>query len=551
MCLSFAFAQDYPLEQVSAGQTGYALTAGAGNVIERFPIEIIALQNDVGVGFPLILIKASGDFIEEAGGVAAGMSGSPVYLPLAGEDALVGAIGYVFPSSDHALALVTPIAVMRDVLEAQTESYLDILPFNEAAFEGLGEAQPVSTPILMSGSSPRVLKQLEPLFGERISPYAAQVTPLGTADESEYSLEPGSAVSVQLVRGDVTVAGVGTLTEINDDQVLAFGHPFLSEGAVDFALTPAFVSYIVPSDVTSFKLADNGKTLLGSISQDRPAALAGTLGQTPDFLPVSLTLISEEETINKRFEVSNDERFYAPLLAGAVLQIFDEAAQRVGEGSVNMAWDIELADGERVRVLEQVTDANDISLITSQLAAAPLAILADNIFATPDIENVSLNVEYSPEQTFAELVEVVLENDEPEEGDLITLHLRLQPYRGDPVVRSLRFNIPEDAEGSFDISIRGGNEASPSEPGEDDAGDPILSYGELLVALRDNVQGSELVVEADIDGERERLEVLSFPYPIVGEETVTVTLPEEDGEGAEGLESTDTTEDAQSADEED
>ena len=330
------------MEQVSAGQSGYALTAGAGNVIERFPVEIIALQNDVGIGFPLILIKASGEFIEEVGGVAAGMSGSPVYLPLDGEDTLMGAIGYVFPSSDHALALVTPIDVMRDVLsEAQTANFSDILPFNEAAFEGLGEAQPVSTPLLMSGSSPRVLKQLEPLFGERVAPYAAQVTPLGTDDESGYSLEPGSAISVQLVRGDVTVAGVGTLTDISDEQILAFGHPFLSEGDVDFALAPAFVSYIVPSDVTSFKLADNGKTLLGSISQDRPAALAGTLGQTPDFLPVSLTLISDTETINKRFEVSNDERFYAPLLAGAVLQIFDEAAQRVGAGSVNMAWDID------------------------------------------------------------------------------------------------------------------------------------------------------------------------------------------------------------------
>ena len=216
------------MEQVSAGQSGYALTAGAGNVIERFPVEIIALQNDVGIGFPLILIKASGEFIEEVGGVAAGMSGSPVYLPLDGEDTLIGAIGYVFPSSDHALALVTPIDVMRDVLsETQTANFSDILPFNEAAFEGLGEAQPVSTPLLMSGSSPRVLKQLEPLFGERVAPYAAQVTPLGTNNESGYSLEPGSAISVQLVRGDVTVAGVGTLTDISDEQILAFGHsPF-------------------------------------------------------------------------------------------------------------------------------------------------------------------------------------------------------------------------------------------------------------------------------------------------------------------------------------
>ena len=545
MALSFsaAFAQDYPLADVAAGQSGYGLTAGAGNVIERFDVEVIALQNDAGLGFPLVLIRASGEFIENSGGVAAGMSGSPVYLPLNGEDALLGAIGYVLPSSEEGLALVTPIEVMRGALPEVT-----VPPFNEQAFANLGEKRAVSTPLLMSGSA-RAVEQLEPLFGERVTPYAAQVTPLGTAEDPDYSLEPGSAVSVQLVRGDVTLAAVGTLTDINDDEVLAFGHPFLSQGEVDFALAPAFVTYIVPSDDTPFKLADNGKTLLGSVTRDHPAAVAGALGQTPNFLPVNLTFITEDETINKRFEVSNDERFYAPLLASAILQIFDESTERIGAGSVDIAWDIELSDGERVRVLEQITDAQDISLLASQLTAAPLDALATNIFATPDIESISLNMEYAPEQRFAELVEVVLEDDEPAEGELITLHLRLQPYRGDPVVRSLRFDIPEDAEGSFDISVRGGNEPSPSEANEDDSGDPILSYGELLVALRDNVQGSEIIVEASIDGERERLERLSFPYTITGEETVTVTLPDEDEDKAPG--DADESEDTENAEDED
>jgi hypothetical protein len=151
-------AATFALEQVTPGLKGYAITAGAGNKLEKFPIEVIALQYDFGLGFPLVLVKASGDFIETTGGVAAGMSGSPVYLPTSNGDALLGAISRVFPESDHKLALVTPIEQMRGV---RTLSYT---PFGEEIFAGLGESVPVSTPLLLSGVSERASTQLEPLF---------------------------------------------------------------------------------------------------------------------------------------------------------------------------------------------------------------------------------------------------------------------------------------------------------------------------------------------------------------------------------------------------
>ena len=36
--MSFVLASSFPLERVVPGLSGYALTAGAGNVIERFPV---------------------------------------------------------------------------------------------------------------------------------------------------------------------------------------------------------------------------------------------------------------------------------------------------------------------------------------------------------------------------------------------------------------------------------------------------------------------------------------------------------------------------------
>lgn len=516
-------AAPFPLNDLQPGLRGYGLTAGPGNVVERFDVEVLGLQADAGLGFPVVLVRASGDFIETSGGVAAGMSGSPVYLPLNGADALLGAVGYVFPSSDHSLALVTPIETMQGTMQGVTASFV---PFGQERFAGLGEAVPVRTPLLLSGLSERASRSLEPLFratGLELMPVQAGG---GSFDEGAYALEPGSAVSVQLVRGDVTVAAVGTVTSVQGDTVLAFGHPLLNAGAVSFALAPAFVSFVVPSDVVPFKLADSGKTVLGSITQDRPAAIAGRLGETPDFLPVTLTLNGPGGTAAKAFEITKDERFYPALLATATLQLLDEARGEVGAGTVEMAWDITLQDDVKLRVLEQVSDPEDIASAAAGLAATPLAVLADNIFEAPDVEKVAINLSFENSQRTAEIIEVVADSKDLAAGQPLVVHLRLQPYRAAPVVKNLSLFLPRDASGDLTVTFRGG--LTPPESNENvaegESGKPILSFGELLVVLHDQVQSSELVVETELDGETVRLERLTFPYLVKGEKTLKVTI---------------------------
>ena len=540
-----AWGAEFPLSDLRVGQQGYGVTAGPGNVLERFPVEVLGLQQDVGTGFPVVLIKASGPFIERSGGVAAGMSGSPIYLPLGGEDALLGAIGYTFPNSDHSLALVTPIETMQRATRAEAEGAAappTFTPFGEAAFEGLGPPTPVTTPLLLSGLSERAGAALSPLFRGFVTPFPVQVAggAEGGRDET-YTLEPGSAVSVSLVRGDVTIAAVGTLTQVDEDGAfLAFGHPLLNQGEVSFALAPAYVSYIVASEVVPFKLADSGARTLGTVTQDRPYAIGGTLGAEPDFLPVSLTLITDRESVTKRFEVTDDPAIYATLLGAASLQVFDEAREAVGGGSAELAWEIALRGGETVRVLEQITNPEDIAGAASALAAEPLAVLADNIFADPDIESVDLNVTLTEAQRYAEVVQVVADTDTLETGDTLTLFVRLQPYRGEPEVKTLRIPLPKEATGTLDVTVRGGLEARDGESADED-GDPVLSFSELLIALREHVQSSELVVEATVDGEVERLLRLPLPYVVEGAETVSIDVEdagevETSGEGEDVLE---------------
>src|SRR5690606_17086564 len=136
---------------------------------------------------------------------------SPVYLPLDGADALLGAIGYVFPEADHSVALVTPIGAMRD------DKVFAASPTPAAApsvWAGYGEPVPVATPILLSGAASRATTLLEPLFaGALVTPFPTQVSGVAV-DDTGYELTPGAAIAVRLMSGDIDLAAIGTLTTL-------------------------------------------------------------------------------------------------------------------------------------------------------------------------------------------------------------------------------------------------------------------------------------------------------------------------------------------------
>jgi hypothetical protein len=229
-------------------------------------------------------------------------------------------------------------------------------------------------------------------------------------------------------------------------------------------------------------------------------------------------------------------------MASATLDAFDEVLEQDTSGNAELTWDITLNDGQVVTVQEQITSASDIARASAQLAAEPLAILAGNIFAPPDIARVQVNLRYSTRQSYADIVQVVTEQGDIGPGDLVTAFVRLQPYRNQPEVKTLRFRIPEDVEeDDLELIFRGGLEpptrgdtrprrTDRDSDGEDQFTDKILSFQELLIALRQNVQATELVVETIVDGDVQRLERLPLPYLVSGVETVRIDIRQDDAE---------------------
>src|SRR5258708_2718516 len=67
------------LDDVKVGQRGYGLSVFAGGEPERFDVEVIGVMRNISPDMSYILARLSGRGLESSG-VAAGMSGSPVFL---------------------------------------------------------------------------------------------------------------------------------------------------------------------------------------------------------------------------------------------------------------------------------------------------------------------------------------------------------------------------------------------------------------------------------------------------------------------------------------
>jgi hypothetical protein len=535
LAAGIASAEDLPLDRIAAGDVGYAVTEAEGQ-LRRFDVEVLAVRAPDGPGLPTLLIRTSGPFLDEVGGVAAGMSGSPVYLGPPGEERLAGALAYAFPDSDHRLALVTPIAAMR-ALDGG----------------GQGPAAPPggAAPLLLAGASPRAAALLGPAL-DRLGARAVPAQAGAATDRAALRrpLSPGDAVAIALIRGDLVVAAIGTVTDVRDERAWILGHPLLRAGPVDLALFAADVPAIVADRRLPYKLADVlGPDPIGRVARDGQAGLIATLGGAPADLPLIVRVDAPDGSRTVAVRLARLPGLTPALAALTVQETVDALRDRIGGGSAELAWEIDLGDEPPLRLLEQRVDDADLATSVARTAAGPLAILLGNPFREPDLRRVALRIEVRDERDHAELVEVALETPEVAPGGTVQAFLRLQPFRGEARVTTLAVPIPDDAApGELVLTFRGASVPDPR-VGEDDppAADPyeqatsglppLLSWGELIGALEERPQARELLVEIPGDGRPRRLARTDLGSLVTGLERVTVRIVDpdaaEDGTGGE------------------
>jgi hypothetical protein len=468
----------YPLEDLRPGMKGVALTVFSGSEPEEFGIEILGVLP----GFPgprqtAIMARLSGTNAERTG-VFGGMSGSPVYI----DGRLVGAIAFSFPFAKEPIAGITPIKQMIDIFEgaherdtgkpeqprpisftqlASTDFKLTlprpavtggrlIAPFSSGSLLAsvIGqEFTPIATPVVFGGISRESLalfaSQLE---ANGILPVsgvggAATITPLAPATAD--TLKPGTSVSVQLVRGDYSIAASGTVTFRDGEKIYAFGHSFLSLGAAEMPMTESSVVTVIPNSNNSFKLAVPGK-MVGSITQDRATGVYGKLGQAPTMIPVKINLnTSRDRTETYTYEVAND-KFLTPLLLNMTIVNTITASERgLGDSTISVRGQINVV-GQPSIAIDQRFSAGNAPALAAGSVAVPISSLLSSGFENVQISGITLDITSTDTKYAGVLERIALDRTEAGRGETVEIQAYVRSVSGKQFVQRIPVKIPQD-----------------------------------------------------------------------------------------------------------
>ena len=470
--------QLFALEDIRPGMKGTARTVFSGTEAEEFGVEVLGVLP----GFPgprqsAIIARLSGSNVDKTG-VFAGMSGSPVFI----DGKLVGAIAFSFPFSKEPIAGITPIKQMIDLFNKGSENENKPKEPRPVSFSQLAATEwkpnlpkpavssvslfapvssgsplmpllgqqmtPIATPLVFSGISQETLAMFSPqLMASGMLPVSgaggsAAITPLAPVDGKTFPA--GSSISVQLVRGDYSLAAAGTVTLRDGDRIYAFGHPFLSLGSSDMPMSECSVVTVVPNVNNSFKLAVPGQ-MVGSISQDRASGIFGLLKQEPKMIPVKVNLhTSRDRTESYSYEIANDT-FLTPLLLNiTVFNTITSSERALGDSTLSLKGEIKVKGQETIQI-DRRFSANNSAIMAAGSIAAPVSSLLTSGFDDVQLDAITLDISSSDTKYAATLERVALDRTEVRRGDKIEVQAYVRTESGKQFVQRIPVQIPADA----------------------------------------------------------------------------------------------------------
>jgi len=457
-----------PLAQVKPGMKGVGRSVFQGGRVEEFGVEILGILRNVQPKRDAIMARLSGRGLEDTG-VIQGMSGSPVFI----DGKVIGAVAYGYAFAKSPIAGITPI---EEMLAVQTQpaaprpavpsrvpltnslSLADLAGiFRADSFSGEAEKTEgqalvrLRLPLVFNGFSSRAFEAAKPFFtslgftplrgggmGQVEAPAAAAIAPV----------REGDAVAAQLITGDLDLSAVGTVTYVDGNRLLAFGHYFYNLGRVDYGLARADVITVVPSLESSFKVAVPGAPL-GRISQDRTAGVLGEVGQLPAMIPLNISL-EGAPLVRREFKlrVANDRILSAALINLAVASLLSSEERDYGDLSLDFDADIYLDRG-RVHLEDLYSgNYNNATTSVSGILAAVTYFLTNNEFQDVGIFRIDLNVRARQDTRLSALERVLLDKYEVSPGERIAVKVFYRTFKQENLLEEVEIVTPDLPAGS-------------------------------------------------------------------------------------------------------
>ncbi|GAN33016.1 MAG: hypothetical protein DYG83_00210 [Candidatus Brocadia sp. AMX2] len=462
----FAAENIMNVDEITPGMKGYGKTVFTGERIEIFNVEVLGILRNWEAKSNMILIRMSGGPLEKSG-IIAGMSGSPVYI----NHRLIGAVAYGWSFSKDAIAGVTPINEMKSTLlniptqekglslastDWELPSPLQNDPAGTPTPSLTPESQgvtsydfgnikltPILSPLIVSGVDTEVLQRMNPLFhahglypvqGGSFASYP------GTSGKSK--LVPGASVAAILIRGDLSAAVVGTVTYVDENNVLAFGHPFLQTGNADLPMASAYVYTVLCSQSNSVKMASPVE-IIGRIYQDRRAGIAGILGESPRMIPCRIE-VDGSQKLEHNFEIVDNKLLTPSLILMAAQSAVLSTERKVGEKSVKIRLSALIEGYEKPVVVENVFYELDQSWFSLNHIVQPFTMIINNQFQSVRINRIDLKITVLDTRQTAYIESIRVDKKQVKPGDTLQVDVCLKPFTGESFYQTVMVHIPDD-----------------------------------------------------------------------------------------------------------
>lgn len=368
-----------------------------------------------------------------------------------------------------------------------------------------------------TGSSFNFLK--EAMTGDNMVPYQGSVfvgDGVGTSGsdiKTDAVLHEGDAVGVVMAYGDFFAGGTGTVTAVNGDKILAFGHPMTYKGNVNYFLTEADVIGTAGGILNGVKVSSFGK-IIGRVNQDRFSGVSGILHQYPASVPIRVfvkdkNLGREEEYAAK---IAYDEDIIPALAASIVYASMERTADRSGYGTANVKFAIktdEVPEGVFERE-NMFYDAKDVGqFVVGELTQA-VYFLCTNMDKPSNIFDIRVDVDYTSNRNTASIVSAIPDKEKVKPGETVVFKVMIKPYRKEAETVEIPYVVPKtQKEGTMAFEVKGGGFVqlaevlqsglviNPQEAGQ-------MSTADRLNDLKNLNKNNEIVITPTVDIQSEQ-----------------------------------------------
>lgn len=480
-----------PVSEVRPGQRAVVHTVFAGADIDTFEAEIVGTLQSGRTQGDMILARATTPRVIHSG-IAQGMSGSPVYV----NGRLIGALSSGWAFSRDPLFGITPIAEMLELWNRPLADSTDDESAGPSGSDDLGLAAvprygelrwagdedsagsleqaraaarvtPASASALTPSRLPLPLacagldSRAGAVASNWLAPFHLTVIPGGRTPASRpgpKTLEPGSAVAVEVLRGDLEFSAIGTVTWRDGDRVLLFGHPFFQAGGVRMPMATADIVTIVASEQMSFKLGARGREV-GAVVQDRRPGVSGRMGAVARMLPFRVDVRGASTAPQHfRFETIRDRSLAPTLVSVAALNAWLES----GGGGANqtLRWSLRLhRHGAAPLEIHDVAAGDSPPNEVAGAVMAPLRFLFSNPFSALDLDSIGVSIAAEPGRETWTLRSARILEPAVRPGDSAHVVCEIERWRGPRETVRLAVGVPGEApDGRYTLWLGGAAE---------------------------------------------------------------------------------------------